>query len=147
MRPQCVVILRDTESNILRYEFFFSRENANWAYRHAQTKAGGFCYLYSELGGFHGFSQDTIAQFVDFRDFELATNEDQFRTGFLNLSAVEIEEFAQRFKVPREIIQSLARAERDVAERRRYHANAYDERQKAIIRKYFPRFVVRWLFR
>jgi hypothetical protein len=145
MRPASVVLVYDSRK-LWRYELFFSRAKAARAYDHAKFKDSpdGHRMLETENGGYIGIFDQASVRLVHL-DW-LATKADFHRQTLLNLTPQEITELCARYHLPPRVIEDVARAERDTIERRRYYLSKYNERTKALMRKYLPRFVLRHIF-
>lgn len=145
MRPRSAVLRYGSDGHFMDYALYFSEAKARRAYQDALVRdSNGWSTLYFEDGGISS-TTDATYRIVEFGN-DLKTSEDRFRTGFLNLSELEVEELVNRFQVPRELIKSAAQLERDVAERKWYDLSRYDERTKARLLKFLPRFLLRRIF-
>lgn len=117
MRPQAIVLLYDSSGQIHCHYFFYDNRKALAAFRKAEKPdADGFYQLCSEDGSTWMAIQNAKARLEFFHDCDLRTKEEPYRSGFLNLKDSEVDELAQRLKLPLEIIQAASHEERYVAE-------------------------------
>ena len=143
MHPKYAVWLEDHEGRVVAHELFFNGRKAKQSYkRAARADEYGLRELVGETGSYT--ATDNVEARI--RSFEpLSTNKDRWRKSFLNLDADEEQELSDRFRLPVEIIRQVSRIERDIAEKRRYFMHSRDERAAAIVRKYVPRWISRFV--
>jgi hypothetical protein len=140
MRPESIVLLYHKDE-LWRFELFYNRSKAERAYRRAEKEGT----LETEDGGYNGISPPTGARIVHLRNW-FSTQKEPWRRSLLNLRHEEVAELSARFDLPSSVIEAASQAERDTLERNRYHLEKYDERTKALMRKYLPRFMLRMIF-
>jgi hypothetical protein len=140
MRPEGVVLLYEKDK-LWGYELFYSWSKAERALRRASREG----VLEREDGGYSGTSGPTNALIVDLRTL-LWTQKERWRKSLLNLRPEEVAELGARFDLPLCIIEAISQAERDTLERNRYHLSKYNELTTALMRKYLPRPVLKYLF-
>ncbi|MDE0422286.1 MAG: hypothetical protein OXK76_15580 [Gammaproteobacteria bacterium] len=103
----------------------------------------GLRELIGETGSYT--ATDNVEVRIRYFGEHIHTSKDKWRKSFLNLEADEEEELSDRFRLPVEVIRQVSRMERDIAEKKRYFMHSEDERTAAMVRKYVPSWISRFV--
>ena len=139
MLPECVVLVYK-DKKLHHYEFYFDYSKGDRAFNNVlQGKS-----LRSEIGDSSVGLSGGEARIVSIPTI-LTTNRERLRYSFLNLQPDEVAELSADLEIPPEVIKALAQVERNIYERRRVLEARYDDRTKALMRRYLPSWLLRWI--
>jgi hypothetical protein len=131
------VLLLFEGAELVRHALFYSERNANWALQKAigssQQKDR---YFHHETGGHVSIGEGSAIRLVYLGD--PSTKADPLRRSFLNLTADEVADLAEKFSISPTIVEQISDIERTLYENRRARLNVW----RRII---LPRVLLRFL--